>query len=202
MAAAAVVAAVQLRGGGPATPDAAVADETIDVSYATSRTATSGPRATLARQMDLRTETVREVGTFRPTRGAEHTLYLAERSDGQKCLVEEAVSGKAPTGEPLRVRGAACSPDLLERAPVALIVGRDGGPGAASTRAIYVMGVAAAAVERLELVDSRGSKHELALNASHAFFHRSPAALLEQGIEPVELIATQRDARVWRTPIK
>jgi hypothetical protein len=140
-------------------------------------------------QIDAKPGTRRPLGEFGLAGGRSLRLYSVETRKGESCLVHED-SGIG--------QSAGCLEDglfLLRRA--AFAVNTDGGPGRFDE--LYVVGVVAPGVRGVEVVDTGGGRHSLALNPERAFLFQSSSSDLAAGIHPRALLLYSNAGRLLET---
>jgi hypothetical protein len=150
----------------------------------------------IVRAMSLVPDKVQTVGSFTNAAGRAHKLYVAKQINGRTCLIESSSGGLTPDGRPIEQISGGCDRDLYLGHAVAWRAGSEGGPAAATTTGLHIIGIAKPEVAKLSVRDSAGHETAIALRAGGAFLYQAPRASLRAGVEPVELIAYGADGGV------
>ena len=126
----------------------------------------------VVQMLDLDPATIRAVGSFTPTTGGSHEVYLARTTSGKTCLVEERIfdiPGKVPG-----IYGGGCDPGPSGPRDLKIAISAQGDPDAPGTRGISIVGVAGVEISRITLTLRDGRKLPVELNDANAFQYSVP----------------------------
>ena len=144
------------------------------VAYSRSRSANDLPSSFLDRATEvlkLEPETIENVGNFTDAEGRIHSIYVAEATNGDSCMLEDVAGGAPSAGTASAPTGGGCRPPNAATPPLRWSAHYAGSPD--SNSSMVVVGVAKPSVARVRILDSDGHSHAVAPNARHAFFFES-----------------------------
>jgi hypothetical protein len=143
----------------------------------------------LARVLKLKPAHSWRVGVWRDAARVKRTLVLTSSPGGSLspasatetiCLVFDLGTGAS---------GLGCNPasDFFQGRSVVWTKASLGGPRLQSMTHLFVAGVVASSVSRVEVVDSAGARHAAPINGDGAFMFEMPRSALAEGIGPITL---------------
>lgn len=151
--------------------------------------------------LDLDPATIEPVGSFSPTTGGTHEVYLARKQSGETCLVEErvfGVPGRAHGGY-----GGGCNPGPLGARDLMISRSAQGDAEAAGTRGISIVGVAGSEIRRLTVTLDDGRELAVELNDTNGFQYSVAASKAGGAAAPRLFEGFDAAGRVaHRTPIR
>ncbi len=151
----------------------------------------------VVRMLELDPATIQAVGSFAPTTGGRHEVYLARTTAGRTCLVEERVfdtPGNVPG-----IYGGGCDPGPLGPGDLKLAVSAQGDPDAPGTRGVSIVGVAGSEVRRVAVILRDGRRLPVELNDRNAFQYSVAPASAGRASAPLSFEARDASGRVLDT---
>jgi hypothetical protein len=171
------IAAYANLAGGSATgkrQQAAALDRAHPLVYSHSRSANDLPSAFLDRATEvlkLKPQTIENVGNFTDAEGRVHSIYLAEATNGDSCMLQNVTGGVPSAGTPSAPTGGGCRPAKIAAPPLRWSAHYAGSPDAST--GMIVVGVANPSVQHVRIVDGDGRSHAVGLNSHYAFLFES-----------------------------
>lgn len=143
-------------------------------AYSRARAANDLPSGFLDRATEvlkLKPETIENVGNFTDGEGRVHSIYVAQATNGDSCMLQNVTGGAPSAGTASAPTGGGCRPANVAAPPLRWSAHYAGSPDANSS--MVVVGVAKSSVAHVRIVDSDGQPHTVTPNARHAFFFES-----------------------------